>query len=196
MPGTDAHAHHFLESKRLWFRGPEAQDVPLFTKWVNDPQVRRFLLVGRFPLTTTAEQGFVSAHSGASSPVGPRSDVALTFGFKGQQQAIGNTGLHGIDWVNRSCEWGILIGDPANWGKGLGREVAAAMLEYAFKTINLNRVQLRAYMANVGGIKAYKAAGFVHEGIARQAGSLDGQPADMVLMSVLRADWLKHTNSA
>ena len=34
---------------------------------------------------------------------------------------IGNTGIHQVDPVNRSAEFGILIGEKAYWNQGYGR---------------------------------------------------------------------------
>jgi RimJ/RimL family protein N-acetyltransferase len=45
------------------------------------------------------------------------------------------------------------------------------------------------YEENKGGIRAYEKAGFVHEGRFRQGTFQNGKYCDVLLMSVLRAEW-------
>jgi RimJ/RimL family protein N-acetyltransferase len=63
------------------------------------------------------------------------------------------------------------------------------LLRHGFKTLNLNRICLRVYETNLGGIRAYEKAGFVHEGRFRQAEYRDGSYIDVLLMSVLQSEY-------
>jgi RimJ/RimL family protein N-acetyltransferase len=47
------------------------------------------------------------------------------------------------------------------------------------------------YETNLGGIRAYEKAGFVHEGRMRQAEYRAGRYLDVLLMSVLRSDYIE-----
>ncbi|MCC6574274.1 MAG: GNAT family N-acetyltransferase [Planctomycetes bacterium] len=182
----------FMESKRLWYRAPEIADAEIIGKYINDERVRGHLSVTQFPLGLEAEREFLRSHS-AAAPFVARTDVVFVFGLKKSppDKVIGSTGLHQINWLVRSAEWGIVIGDPKQWNKGLGREIAARMLEYAFVGLNLNRVHLRVDADNVGGIKCYEAAGFQLEGRQRQNAIGPSGITDMLLMAVLREDWGK-----
>lgn len=182
MPAT------FLESGRLWYRMPVAADAPLFTAYLNDPRVRRNLGIGRFPFNEMGEAKWIESRS-LPPVVDGATDVTLCFGMKGEDAPLGGTGLHKINWLNRHAEWGIYIGKPTEWGKGYGREVARTMLRYAFGTLNLHRVNLRVNDDNVGGIKAYEAAGFKHEGVFRQVVFVDGKYRDQCLMAALHDEW-------
>jgi len=55
--------------------------------------------------------------------------------------------------------------------------------------LNLDRVFLRVYADNPRAIRAYRKAGFVEEGRMREAVFKHGKYVDVILMSVLRADW-------
>jgi RimJ/RimL family protein N-acetyltransferase len=63
------------------------------------------------------------------------------------------------------------------------------LLALGFDTLNLNRISLRVDEANKGGIRAYEKAGFIHEGRFREGTFQNGKYRDMLLMSVLRAEW-------
>jgi RimJ/RimL family protein N-acetyltransferase len=178
----------FMESERLWFRAPEESDFAFFTQALQDPRVRRNLYFGRYPFNEAAERRWFEQRAG-TPPRDNQTDVMMTFGLKGEAAPLGNTGLHGISALHRNAEWGIFIGRPEEWGKGYGREVATAMLRYAFKVLNLHRVYLRVNADNERGIKAYTAAGFQREGVLRQHIFVEGEYLDMVQMGVLRNEW-------
>lgn len=179
----------FLESPRLWFRAPERADVPLFTRWLQDPNVSRNLLIGRFPFNEENEMKWIEAMSAGPPSFEGKNDVVLAFGPSGGTAPIGSTGLHRISWLHRHAEWGILIGETEQWGKGYGREAAGAMLRYAFNILNLNRVYLRVNADNERGVRAYRAAGFIDEGVARQAAFVHGRYVDQLQMAALRDEW-------
>jgi RimJ/RimL family protein N-acetyltransferase len=103
---------------------------------------------------------------------------------------IGNSGVFGIEWVNRCGELGIMIGDKSEWNKGYGTEAMTLLQRHAFETLNLNRVFLKVYADNVRAIRAYEKAGFVQEGRLRSAVFKHGEYDDVILMSVLRSEWM------
>jgi RimJ/RimL family protein N-acetyltransferase len=178
----------FFSSERLWFRPVEVADAPRVAGWINDPRVRKHLATRVFPLNLLAEEEWIKRVSALPSPT-VSEQVVLLFGLLGAEAPIGSTGFHGINWVVRRAEWGILIGEAEHWNQGYGREVARRMLRYAFEEMNLNRVELRVNTANLAGVKAYEAAGFVREGTLRQASWVDGRHEDILVMSVLRQEW-------
>lgn len=178
----------FLESERLWYRCPEPADAPEITGCLLDPRVRRNLAIGRFPFSEAGEAKWIEAQ--AKPPVfDGATDITLCVGIRGETRILGGTGLHKINWLHRHAQWGLYIGRPDQWGKGYGREIARAMLRYAFATLNLNRVMLRVNADHTGGIKAYEAVGFVREGVLRQAMFVDGRYVDNLVMAVLREQW-------
>jgi [ribosomal protein S5]-alanine N-acetyltransferase len=101
---------------------------------------------------------------------------------------LGHAGLYHIDHRVRSCEFGILIGDSSQWGKGIGREVTSAILTYGFDELNMNRIDLSVLASNARAIRLYQGLGFVQEGIQREAQYRAGKYLDVVLMSILRSE--------
>ncbi|MBK9975556.1 MAG: GNAT family N-acetyltransferase [Planctomycetes bacterium] len=178
----------FLESARLWYRAPEPEDAKVIAGYLMDPRVRRNLAIGRFPFSEAGEAKWIEAQTKPPVAEGA-TDVTMVVGIKGEQTVLGGTGLHRISWLHRHAEWGVYIGRPDQWGKGYGREMARTTLKYAFDVLNLNRVMLRVNADNIGGIKSYEAAGFVREGVQRQAMYVEGKYLDTILMGVLRQDW-------
>jgi diamine N-acetyltransferase len=102
---------------------------------------------------------------------------------------IGNSSFFAFDWIARSAEVGIMIGDKTVWSQGYGTEVMTLLLRHGFETLNLNRVYLRVHADNKRAIRTYEKAGFVHEGCMRQAVYKSGQYGDLLYMSVLSEEW-------
>ncbi len=176
-----------LYGDRLRLRAAERSDIPFFVAWLNDPEVRQYLLMS-LPLSTAREeQWFENMQKSSPEEHVLVIEIKTNDGWK----AIGNTSFMGIDWKDRLAEIGIFIGEKAFWNQGFGRDTMRLMLRHGFETLNLNRIGLRVFEPNVRAIRAYENAGFVHEGKLRQAIYLNGNYYDVLLMSVLRDEWIQ-----
>lgn len=174
-----------MRSARLEYRHPELSDVPRMVGWLNDPEVRRHLDQRVFPLGHKAEEEWVAR---LPERVAARTDVVLLALRQADGEPVGSTGFHGINWLARWAEFGILLA-PDQWNQGYGGEVTGMMLRYAFQDLNLNAVRLRVNASHARARRCYVNAGFVEEGVLREAAWVDGRPEDIAVMSVLRRDW-------
>ncbi len=174
--------HPFLVGDTVYLRALDRADAETLLPWVNDQEVIRHLLIHR-PTSLAAEEAFIEAFS-RSEP-----DVVLAICEKATDRLIGATGLHRVDQKNRHAMFGIFIGEGAARGKGRGTEVTALMVQYAFRTLNLNRVWLHVYEDNARAIRAYEKVGFSREGLLRQDAFRDGRYGNTVVMGILRSEW-------
>lgn len=172
----------FLIGTKIYLRPIEMDDIAKMCEWVNHPEVTRTLRMFR-PMTTINEREFVEHVS--RSP----HDIATLIVVRAGDRPIGTCGLMRIDWVARHAGFGIGIGEPREWGKGYGSEATRLITDYAFATLNLNRVWLDVHADHPAARRAYEKAGFRVEGTQRQAAFRDGRYIDMLLMSVLRSEW-------
>lgn len=98
---------------------------------------------------------------------------------------IGQILLNGISHVHRNCEFSIRIGETEYRGKGLGTEALHLMIDHAWNDLGLHRVELSVFADNNPARRAYEKAGFVIEGVKREAAFVDGAWRDVVIMSQL-----------
>jgi RimJ/RimL family protein N-acetyltransferase len=170
---------------RVRLRRPEREDLPLFVAWLNDPDVRAGIAM-YLPIGMAEEEKWFETLIERQQEQRPFTvEIPHGEGWR----PIGSTSLFDFDWRVRSAEFGILIGDKTVWNQGYGTEVTKLMLDHAFGTLNLNRVQLRVNATNPPARRAYEKAGYVHEGVMRQAVFAGGAYSDLDLMSVLRSEW-------
>jgi len=174
-----------IYGKRIRLRAPERVDIPLFVKWLNDPEVRRGL-ARYLPISTAEEENWFEGMLGRPVVEQP---LTIEVQPEGSWRAIGNIAFFNIDWRVRSAEVGILIGEKEFWNQGYGTETMRLFLKHGFETLNLNRIFLVVYENNPRAIRAYEKAGFVLEGRQRQALYMDGEYSDVLMMSVLVEDF-------
>lgn len=172
----------FLAGDNVYLRPIEMDDAGRCRNWINDAEVRRYLLVHR-PCNEVKERKWIE------SRYENENELVLAIAVKKDDSHIGNTGLHSIDYKNRKAELGIVIGSERHRGKGFGTESAALIIEYAFNTLNLNRVYLRVFDFNERARRSYEKLGFAKEGVWRQDHFVDGRYCDTVLMGLLRSEW-------
>ena len=105
------------------------------------------------------------------------------------QRCLGHVGLYQIDLRARVAEFGIIVGDKSSWNRGIGRTSTRLAVEFAFRELNLNRVQLRVLATNERAIRLYGSMRFREEGRLREAQFKDGRYVDVIVMGVLRSEY-------
>jgi len=176
-----------IYGKRIRLRSVEKSDLPLFVEWINDPEVIAGLTI-YLPMSSWEEEEWFAGL--AKRPPAER-PLAVEIPDGDAWRLIGNSGFHNIDTVARSAELGIMLGDKSIWNQGYGTEVMQLLLKHGFGTLNLNRLFLRVYEENRWAIRTYEKVGFRHEGRLREALYKNGHYQDVLMMSILRAEWAK-----
>lgn len=176
-----------LYAERIRLRASEREDIPLFLKWVNDPEVCEFLEHSSVLNRIQEEAWFESVSSG------PRTELPLVIEVREPDSyswtPIGNLSFMNIHLIHRSAEIGIMIGEKQYWDQGYGTEAMRRMCQHGFEDLNLHRIFLRVYEGNERGKKAYRKVGFVCEGTMRQARYHHGRYWDVDFMSIIKSDW-------
>ena len=174
-----------IYGERIRFRAMKKDDLPLFVKWLNDPEVKEGLLVAS-PFSLEDEEDWYA--NMRNKPQEER-HLVIEILIEDTWKPIGNCGLFGINWRSRHAEFGIVIGAKQYWNKGYGSEALGLILKYGFNTLNLNRIALRVFANNPRAIRSYEKVGFIKEGCMREAHYQDGVYIDVFMMSMLRSDW-------
>jgi len=104
---------------------------------------------------------------------------------------IGNVNLTSIHPINRSAEFSIFIGDKNYWSKGFGTVATIAVIEHGFYDLNLNRIYLTVLQNNKRALNAYKKIGFINEGTLREAVYKNSSFQNVILMSILKKNYIK-----
>jgi RimJ/RimL family protein N-acetyltransferase len=103
------------------------------------------------------------------------------------EEVVGFVLLAGLESAHRSVELRRIVVAPR--GRGLGREALARVLDHAFGELGAHRVWLDVKPHNERALRAYRAVGFVHEGVLRDALLTEGEWESLAIMSVLEHEW-------
>lgn len=80
---------------------------------------------------------------------------------------------------------------PEHWNKGLGTEVAKALIRYGFETLGLNRIYARADVRNPASQQVMLKSGMIVEGTLREDLSVRGEMVSLVYCSILRSEYFE-----
>lgn len=116
-----------------------------------------------------------------------RLDLAIA--TQEEDRFVGEAVLHELDADNRSCGFRISLRGPSVFGMGYGTEATRLILQHAFQTVGLHRVELEVYDLNPRARHVYQRVGFVEEGVRRDALFWDGRFHDAIVMSLLAPEW-------
>ncbi|MDE2312251.1 MAG: GNAT family N-acetyltransferase [Patescibacteria group bacterium] len=173
-----------LKGKKVILRPVRLSDAPRFVKWLNDPEVHKFLQTRRH-LTLAFEKKWLR---GALT-----SNANKIFAIQTLDNVhIGSTSLE-INRDHDRATFGIFIGDKRYWNKGLGSEAARLIIDYGFTKLKLHRIELGVLEYNPRAIKVYRRLGFKREGIKHDFIKFRGKYFDDYHMAILDREWKKRS---
>ena len=159
--------------------GPlDRRHIPLYLRWMNDPEVTRGLGRGG-PYTREMEERWFERASTSEN------DVHFTIYEMESLRPIGTASLGSISRHQASATFGISIGEKSCWNRGYGTEATRLTLDYAFNVLSLQNVMLAVYSFNPRAQRAYEKAGFRVIGRHRQVIPLAGERYDEILMDAI-----------
>jgi ribosomal-protein-serine acetyltransferase len=101
---------------------------------------------------------------------------------------VGTIGFHRVDWANRSTSIGYWIAADRQ-GRGIVTEAVRALVDHAFGTWKLERVEIRAEPANVRSRAIPQRLGFREEGTLRAVERHRDRSVDHVVYGLLATEW-------
>jgi len=172
----------FLEGKKINLRPLSIEDVPTITRWINDPEIRDFVSKV-FPKTEEQEKEWVNSLGSDEK------NIVFIIETK-DGKPIGVMGIHGINWVNRTCTTGALIGEKNYWGKGYGTEAKMQVLNYIFNTLGLYKVCSSVIAYNKRSLRYSLHCGYQVEGRRKKQIFKKGRHWDIIELGLFKRDWL------
>ena len=177
----------FIVGKKVYLRPRDIADVDPFVMWLNDEEIRQYLLMS-FPLNRITEREYIEKRHSRDDR-----NIRLGIVLKENNQLIGGIGLSGISVPHRHATLGLFIGDKSCWSKGCGTEAIKLMLGYGFDELNLHRISLSAFDFNKRAMRAYEKAGFTKEGLLHDGIYKNGRYWDVHPMAILESEWREQT---
>ena len=84
--------------------------------------------------------------------------------LKHTDQHIGNIKIDPINIKHNTAEYGIMIGEKEEWGKGYAKEATLKIINYCFEELGIRKITLGLISENLNALKLYEKIGFETEG--------------------------------
>lgn len=173
-----------LHGERVWLRSFEDHDLPAYLAAVNDTEVGGWAgFQTPFSADEVREWLKKIAEQGRR-----RTSYVFTVCELGSDEFIGTVWLRDLNFADGHAELAIMM-DGRHLGGGWGTDAQRALLTFAFGSLGLHRVELGVNPANRRAQRSYEKVGFRREALLRSAWMTNGQPADLIVMGILKSEF-------
>ncbi len=149
--------------KRISLRPLTISDVTnTYVNWLNDKKINQFLESRFIKHTQENVKDFVKKIQIDSN------FLFYTIINNDSKKHIGNIKLGPINWIHRTSDIGILIGDKNSWGKGYATDAITMLTNFSFSDLNLHKITAGIYEENIGSLKAFLKSNFEIEGFRKE----------------------------
>lgn len=113
----------------------------------------------------------------------------------GHDKMIGKCILFQFDKSNRRAEIGYIL-NRRYWRQGLMYQALTAVIDFAFNTLDLHRIEADVDTENTGSLGILEKLGFTREGLFRERWLVYDEWQDSVMFGLLKHEWQAENNLA
>ena len=175
-----------LETERLILRKMALDDAEDMFEYASDPEVAKYtgwnthqsVKETRFFLNTVVKR------------YKNREITDWGIVHKGDAKFIGTCGFAECHLSDSRAEIGYALSQKY-WRQGYMSEAIAAVIDFGFRTMNLNRVEASCKVENIASSRVMEKVGMQFEGILREHKFIKGQYWDLKIYSILRQEFFE-----
>lgn len=147
-----------------------------YVSWLNDHEVNKYL---------ETRGGYTLEKLDAFLVDQEKKDIFFWgIHLKHSMEHIGNIKIDPIDLNDSSGEYGILMGAKEQWGMGYAKEASQVVIEFCFKTLSLQKINLGVIENNKNAVSLYKKLGFDTYQVIQKYGYYDENESNLIRMTL------------
>lgn len=173
-----------IRTERLLLRPWREKDAEILQSIANHKSISKFTRVP-YPYKLKDAKKFIRD---SAKKRRKKEEFCFAIVIKNTNELIGSISLVKINWFYKWAEVGYWIGKDFR-GNGFMSEAVRGLLDYGFKKINLNRIEINCFVENKASKRVIEKVGGVFEGKMRQKVFLRGKFYDLLVFSILRKEW-------
>jgi len=165
---------------------PDPKHAPITMKWISQPEVTQYLGADFSSMTISDEIDHLKNMV--------NDDDRYSWMIERDGEVVGNVEINEIKELSE--KYGVkagafctLIGDPSNWGQGLGSYAKQAACNWAFSEGGFELIEAKAYVQNVRSWSALEKLGYHYDGI--ENGEVEGKSVEWKVYTLKKTDWEK-----
>lgn len=185
-------AIELIEGKNIIIRQLELGDEEFLYKWWNNGKLMEHAthIFGTLQSKEAIKDNILSEIENSSLHPNSKRFIICK---KGKLEPIGEINYRDLDARSQKCEFGIKICEIDEQGKGYGKDALYHFIDFLFRFLNLNKIELTTMTDNKRAHSLYKKLGFKEIGIIREGyfDSRIGDFSDVLFMDLLKKEWLQ-----
>jgi len=167
-----------LSSERLMYKPLNSSYcTETYLCWLNDNEVTRYLEIFEPYSLEQLKQYLESVEKNNNM-------LFWAIHLKENDKHIGNIKVDPINRFHGYGEYGIMMGDRSEWGKGYAFEASKTVIDYCFEQERIRKITLGVVYENTSAVSLYRKLGFEVEGIYKQHGFYNGHYCDLLRMAI------------
>lgn len=169
-----------IAAPKVGLRPLEAGDRDRLLAWRNQPEIARWMYSDHAISPDEHARWFAAALAD------PRRRYWI---IEADGTPVGLANLYDLAPEHARTSWAYYLADPSTRGKGIGAFVEYWVIEHVFGELGLEKLWCEVLIGNEGVWRLHEGFGFQREALFRRHVRKDGQPADVVGLGLLKADW-------
>lgn len=177
-----------LDAARVRLRWLTEADIDAVFAVFSDPGMARYWSNPAMTDRSEAETYLKGMHEGF------RDKTLFQWGVerKEDRRVLGTCTLFNMDVRNARAELGYCLASE-HWSKGYMKEALVALIDYAFGSLGLRRLEADIDPRNVNSERILDKLGFRREGLLRERWNVGGEIQDTAFFGLLAKDWQPRT---
>ncbi len=168
-----------IRGNKIYLRPIVKEDIRFLNEWKNDEDTYKYLGGGFMPVSIDHQSKWLdelvdNTKNNKRFIICDKDDVL-----------IGMVGLYDINWIHRTCEIGIFIGNKDAKGMGYGKEACMLIENYAFEYLNLRKIKLSVVSENKAAIHMWESLGYKKVGEYIKERFIKGEYKNLTIMEKL-----------
>lgn len=174
-----------LETKRLLLRKYKKEDMDDLYEYASDEEVTRYLTFETYKNMEDANQYIQTLLEKYRNG---NEVLPWAIEWKQNHKMIGSIGINQWDIENYYIQIGYVL-NKKYWNQGIMTEALKTVIDFAFKNMNIERIELTHDVRNIGSGKVMLKNGLKQEGILRKSKYIKGEFIDCSYYSILREEY-------
>jgi RimJ/RimL family protein N-acetyltransferase len=129
-----------------------------YLSWLNDPEVVMHLETVPQPYTMGMLQRYIA------DALADKTSHLFMVCEKATGRPVGTMRVHNVNAHHGTCNIGIMIGDRASRGKGMGTDAYQTGIRFAFGQLGIRKIWEAVNARNLASLAMFRKLGFHEEG--------------------------------
>ncbi|MBN8703041.1 MAG: GNAT family N-acetyltransferase [Bacteroidetes bacterium] len=176
----------FIKGKSVVLKALTKSDVENsnWYGWFNDEELSKTLQKHYFPNSLESQLDFWEKNI-----LNSRDKLQLGICRTDSSNLLGVVSLNNIDFINRKCEYAIVVGEKSGQNINIFLETTNLIFNHAFNTLNMNRIYGGGISKELVSLMC-RSLGCKEEGVSRQEIFKNGEYHDAYRYGILKSEFV------